>query len=470
MHKGKDKKGFYKPSDTGDMAFEMAWLKHCRRNKHHWQYWVVPECPEDKVYEMPRTYVLEMVCFSGDTKIALLNGQNAEIKDLVNKKSFWVYSYDISTNSIVPGKASKCRKIGFYNTLIVTLDNGERIKCTPNHKFLLSNNHYIEARFLKSGDSLKPLYRKVEGDYEQILNGKKWQNTHRMVFNWKYGGKTSHCYLAHHKDFNKLNNSPQNILATNEKGHLKYHSKLTKLLVEQGKHPFQNKDLIQRNKVRMKELAKLGKLFTQSPEGRKMSGGRMTKFNLESHAIGKHPMQRIENINKLIKRNKSEVGRKRTSEMNKKLKFFAKKNLDPNFIRKQMLGKCKKVIDELKNLDIPITENSYEEIRLGFYGINNKCGIPKYCKFVEYSGNHKIALIEDGDYEDVYDFTVEKYHNFALTAGVFTHNCDWRGAGKAQGTMGNNKFDWFDTYKSKMKLHENTISNIYLALNMLKDV
>jgi hypothetical protein len=37
--------------------------------------------------------------------------------------------------------------------------------------------------------------------------------------------------------------------------------------------------------------------------------------------------------------------------------------------------------------------------------------------------NHKIIKIEFFGYEDVYDITVEKYHNFALTAGIFVHNC-----------------------------------------------
>lgn len=34
----RDRTGYYKPYDTGDMDFELAWLKHCRRNDHHWQW------------------------------------------------------------------------------------------------------------------------------------------------------------------------------------------------------------------------------------------------------------------------------------------------------------------------------------------------------------------------------------------------------------------------------------------------
>lgn len=38
------------------------------------------------------------------------------------------------------------------------------------------------------------------------------------------------------------------------------------------------------------------------------------------------------------------------------------------------------------------------------------------------SDNHKVLSIEPDGKEDVYDFTVDNYHNFGLAAGVFVHN------------------------------------------------
>jgi hypothetical protein len=32
----RDKSGYYKPTDTGDSAFDFAWLLHQKRNRHHW--------------------------------------------------------------------------------------------------------------------------------------------------------------------------------------------------------------------------------------------------------------------------------------------------------------------------------------------------------------------------------------------------------------------------------------------------
>lgn len=59
----RDKTGYYKPTDTGDLAFDFAWLLHQKRNKHHWQWWILPEDDGGtKILEMPKKFVLEMVC------------------------------------------------------------------------------------------------------------------------------------------------------------------------------------------------------------------------------------------------------------------------------------------------------------------------------------------------------------------------------------------------------------------------
>ena len=61
--RGRDETGYYKPTDTGDRAFDFAWLLHQKRNKHHWQWWVLPEDEGGlKVLEMPLKYRQEMLC------------------------------------------------------------------------------------------------------------------------------------------------------------------------------------------------------------------------------------------------------------------------------------------------------------------------------------------------------------------------------------------------------------------------
>jgi len=58
----RDKTGYYKPTNTGDDAFDFAWLLHQKRNKHHWQWWILP-CDDgtSRVFEMPLAYRREML-------------------------------------------------------------------------------------------------------------------------------------------------------------------------------------------------------------------------------------------------------------------------------------------------------------------------------------------------------------------------------------------------------------------------
>lgn len=59
----RDETGYYKPTDTGNQEFDLAWLYHQKRNRHHWQYWILPEDDGGvKVLDMPWGYVLEMMC------------------------------------------------------------------------------------------------------------------------------------------------------------------------------------------------------------------------------------------------------------------------------------------------------------------------------------------------------------------------------------------------------------------------
>lgn len=59
----RNKTGYYKPTDTGDKKFDFAWLLHQKRNRHHWQFWLLPEDEGGiKILEMPEKYAKEMLC------------------------------------------------------------------------------------------------------------------------------------------------------------------------------------------------------------------------------------------------------------------------------------------------------------------------------------------------------------------------------------------------------------------------
>lgn len=111
----------------------------------------------------------EKGCFTGDTPISLYCGADVKIKDLVGK-NFIVYSYDLESNQIVPGKAHNCHmtKKG-AKVVAITLDNDQTIKCTYDHKFLARGGTYKEAWELVVGDSMMPLYRRTKSKYADTL-------------------------------------------------------------------------------------------------------------------------------------------------------------------------------------------------------------------------------------------------------------------------------------------------------------
>jgi hypothetical protein len=63
INRGRDETGYYKPTDTGDKAFDFAWMLHQKRNRHHWQWWILPQDNGSSVsIEMPECYWKEMIC------------------------------------------------------------------------------------------------------------------------------------------------------------------------------------------------------------------------------------------------------------------------------------------------------------------------------------------------------------------------------------------------------------------------
>ena len=63
ISEGRDKTGYYKPTDTGDKDFDYAFFLHQKRNRHHWQHWHVPVgCSGWKALMIPPKYRREMIC------------------------------------------------------------------------------------------------------------------------------------------------------------------------------------------------------------------------------------------------------------------------------------------------------------------------------------------------------------------------------------------------------------------------
>lgn len=182
-------------------------------------------------------------CFTGDTKVKMLDGTSKSFEELVDMeienpgRDFWVYALDENKN-VVPGRGFSPRITRYINKLVyITLDSGDVIKCTPDHKIMLRNGQYMQAGNLLAGDSLMALYTKHEklsnktfkgtydNVYEKFLNPKnsEWEWTHRTILNYFDNKDNNKEYVSHHKDHNRFNNEPNNLEWKKRKDHNSYH-------------------------------------------------------------------------------------------------------------------------------------------------------------------------------------------------------------------------------------------------------
>jgi len=391
-------------------------------------------------------------CFVGSTKIALLNGRDVEIQDLVDKGTFWVYSLNLSTGRIEPGLA-RAMCTGYSTKLVrILLDTGEEILCTPEHLFMLRNGHFCTAQKLVTGTSLMPLYQRMDSDgyfslYQPFQN--TWERAHRLVMRWKFFRDPSK-FCVHHKDFDKKNNVPENLLRIQLDAHIRYHSLRTRIhnqklwyssefqwyrdLMQSGviqrrtgqdpefrkavSRGLQNhlkdpenaarwskrtSDCILRTMARedVKEILrqlgrKLGKRFWSSPEFEEAR-----KKNLQNKTIGYQQALLTEKYQMTLKQNGEAVG-----------SCSVRKKLEKHFPI---------VLDRFGVLN----EETWETYRKSLG--KSACGYPIW-KNVPVDMlpilNHKILEISELQMSvPVYDLYVEKNHNFALSSGVFVHNC-----------------------------------------------
>lgn len=120
-------------------------------------------------------------CFTGDTKVKLVNGDFNFI-ELIEKveQGERLYGYGINNGQIEVQELIQPRLIEMSNIVRVYLDNNQYVDCTPDHKFLLRNGEKIAAGNLKSGMSLHPIYEYKDKNYPEFKEGNLGYN-HKVL-------------------------------------------------------------------------------------------------------------------------------------------------------------------------------------------------------------------------------------------------------------------------------------------------
>ncbi len=133
---------------------------------------------------IPSAIGVDIGCFTGDTLVPLADGKSYPLKELSRtQQEFIVYSCN-ERGKIVAAKGTAKLTRRDAELLKVVLDNGEEIKCTFDHQFMLRDGTYQEARDLKPGASLMPFYSKVDRDGYTLIQqpySERWQKAHWII-------------------------------------------------------------------------------------------------------------------------------------------------------------------------------------------------------------------------------------------------------------------------------------------------
>lgn len=424
-------------------------------------------------------------CLHGDTLIKCLDGNSYKVKELLNKfkegQDIWVYSTD-ENGDFMPGHVSDIWISGCSKKMVkVTLDNDESIVTTPNHLYMLRDGSYARADSLCIGQSLMPMYFRYYNGYENVMlnsKPKSFISVYKRVADVVLKDKIDEARIRsqedvisiHHADFNKLNNSPNNLKPMGHQEHYRYHYT----------HIKENKELLEK-------FIRGGHEYWRTPEGRKIKSEQMRKNitsfwnsmseeERKSYIERSHSWQRTDightklsnglkdywdNLQEDIKKertrksgiilngedgkkaseriknywsNLSEEDYKRHCEQNRMNslskkdtritdKCIAARKINGKKCQEQLIyNRCCEILHELLDNNLIINEENYNKYR--------KKGYPYYRTAVEYgiidTFNHKVKNIEILEYTeavDVYDLTVDTYNNFLVDAGVILHNC-----------------------------------------------
>jgi hypothetical protein len=140
-------------------------------------------------------------CVSGNTKVATPFGM-IPIKKLAETHNqptdkFLVYCYDFDKKDYSLGWAHHPRKTKTAQTIVIVLDSGKDLECTPDHKVLMRDGTWKCAGELRTGDLIMPFYRQPVNQYLTDLPTKQypriftfnkgWMHERQFVDEWRTG-------------------------------------------------------------------------------------------------------------------------------------------------------------------------------------------------------------------------------------------------------------------------------------------
>jgi len=359
----------------------------------------------------------ECICLTGDTLVPLLDGTEKSIESLaLAGDPVDVYSMDPQGN-VRAGKGILPRCTARNVPVVkVTLDNEQSVRCTPEHLWMLRDGSYRKAVDLTPGTSLMPLYRTAHKyanglEYEETLNlaTGNYVGTHRLVAGdcppeVQNRATEQGCgVVRHHWNFNSRDNRPDNLVWMTWREHVSLHHGTPEARAASS----------QRSKTRWADPEYRNQVVVAMSVGcrRREADPRIKRMRSEAAQGQDLTAFRLAGA---------------AANQARLLEAWQ----DPDYRQAMIASQSVSKPGTAEALRIRWADPEYRERMVAA----QKAAAAKRQRDVSgrMVANHKVVSVEDAGQADVYDLTVPGLENFALSAGVFVHNCpvdfDWSDA------------------------------------------
>lgn len=399
-----------------------------------------------KLYPNPFYSPYIEVCLSGDTEVDLLDGSTKTMGQICSEyagKDFWVLGFNVTTKEWEPCKAHSPAVTGYRTVYKVTLDNGKWFKATAEHPVLGKDNRWYRVDELKVGQSLMPYNLTYDHNgYAHVWDNRSQKKVKRcrLVQQWK--NPIPKGYAVHHKSGVKVDDTPSNLLQIRYKDHFALHGHIVHR---------SSTEAVACETVRKMRAAQ--KRWVNSEEGRQNSREKFQQYHRDHPEVFKDrcikavqarwvdPKQRKLAAERMHQRNlnpefqkKAKIGRMAKDALKIESKRMTIRNSDPERQRKCHQCKILKNLNRYGHLDNlrpeHLNKQRWTAIARNFDCMEN--GEPSFTllqknweTIIERARNynHCIVSIEEMPPEPVYNFTVDRLHNYPLSCGLVCSNC-----------------------------------------------
>ena len=333
---------------------------------------------------IPYAVGVDIACFTGDTRVTLADSKDYTLQELAMRDEPFVVFCCSDSGRITAAFATAHRTKADAELVEVELDNGEKIRCTPDHQWMLRDGTFRVAAELEAGASLMPFYSKSDEEgYTRVLQpySEFWQRAHWLIARAGLLGEIpsyeGQRVVIHHKNFEESDNRPENLEFMGDRDHSRYHREL----VERNTH-WQSPEFEAR---RIEALGAKAATAEGHAYFAKRGGDNLRAYWQSDYERAKANCAGNGERGKphLIARNQSAEGRAKSRELANRM--YA----------------CEICGEEVRS---PINLHNHRRAK--------------------HKTNHKVVAVRALDErEDVYCLNVPGPENFALAAGVFVHNC-----------------------------------------------